>query len=172
MGNITTVVNNGGLSNADIAAIVAIVLSAIAVVVAIFSSVYSYKVSVKAYGIQSFERYFDINEFVTKHIDILGPFTPLGQCQNKEEATIRVFLYHELNRFVLEKDASQRKRHKDFCRAMYGSSIKNLEVRLKDRGATEETAKLAVNVLNRIHGAEPYYSKKFWAEFFGPDYFK
>jgi len=163
MGN-NTLVNNGGFNAVDIASIC---ISLIAVVVALWS----YAVSQKAYGIQAFEEYFDINEFVMKNWEILTPFTPLGKCKNEEEAKIRLFLYHELNRFNLEKDKSRKNLHKKFCRAMYGNSIQDFKGNVKSKGATDGTAELAADILKKIRIKEPYMSDQFWNEFFGTSYF-
>jgi hypothetical protein len=164
MGNITVVVNSGGFNAVDIASIC---ISLIAVGVALWS----YSVSQKAYGIQSFEEYFDINEFVMKCWKTLTPFTPLGKCKNEEEANIRLFLYHELNRFNLERDKSRKNLHKKFSRAMYGNSIQDFKGILKSKEATDETADLAADILKKIHKEDRYFTSKFRDEFFGPNYF-
>jgi hypothetical protein len=168
-GNITVVVekvisNNGGFSAVDIP-------SLCVSLIAIFIALGSYLLALKAYGVQSFEEYFKINKFIMDEWEDIAPFTPLGKCKDKKEAKIRLFLYHELNRFNLETEKSKRKLHKKFSKAMYGNSIQDFKDKLKYRDATDETADLAADILRRIRNKDPYFSDKFWEKFFGPNYF-
>lgn len=149
-----------------------VILSFIISIIAIVVAVVAYLISKRAYGIQSFSRYFDINNFVMKNWETLSAFAPLGQCKSDKEAIIRLFLFHRLNRFKLEKERAERKQHLKFSKMVFGKNIQNFGNILKDNGASEEIITLAIRILKDIRTKETaYFSDKFWNEFFEPDYF-
>jgi hypothetical protein len=153
-----------------------IISNAISVVVSIAAIAVAYlafRISQQATNLQTYMRYFDANNFELEHWEIVSPLSPLGKCKNLEEATVRTFLYHRLNRLLWESDIRQIKRHKSFTKSMFGSRLSQFQSRLKYSGVDEELIKTAAQVLVAIRFDDPYFASnhRFWSEYFGDGYF-
>lgn len=133
----------------------------------------AYRQSQQAIGIQTFMRYFESNNFQLDNWKTVSILTPLGKSTSRQEAVIRVYLLHRINRFKWENDRRQRKAHKIYARTVLGSNLEEFQVILIRQGGNKRFAQTSAKVLSGIRFKDPYFSTdhKFWNEYFGPKYF-
>jgi len=133
----------------------------------------AFRVSQQTVGLQTYMRYFEANNFQLENWEVVSPLTPLGKCASRQEAVVKAYLLHRLNRFRWDRNLTHRKLHKIYARAMFGSSLSEFRENLVRQGANEELAKSAAKILKAIRFEDPYFAldRRLWDEYFGAKYF-
>jgi hypothetical protein len=142
-------------------------------IVAVAVAYLAFRLSQHAVNLQIYSRYFEANMFQLENWEVVTPLTPLGKCSSRQEAVIKTYLLHRLNRFRWDSDKKQRNMHKVYARMMFGLNLREFQENLQKKGANEEVSQLAVRTLRAIRFDDPYFAsdRRFWDEYFGRTYF-
>ncbi len=118
------------------------VISIITGIAAVALAYIAFRLSQQAVNIQIYTRYFDANTFQLENWEVVMPMTPLGKCSSQQEAVIKTYLINRLSRFVWESDKRQKKLHKVYSRAMFGTNLNEFQENLQKKGLLQRRLSL------------------------------
>ncbi len=114
--------------------------------------------------------YYNFNEFVTKHIEDVGPLTPFPPIGAEDpQLAIRFYLLQKFNRWRFDIGNKQAEEgHRKYKERVFMGNINEFRESIVNRGYRREQADACVAVLKELYSKEPYFMKPclLWDEYF------